>query len=57
MNCDECKKDWTKCATCSVTMQWVRERINKNRRKGEIAFDAIDEAKTIIKADKTESEE
>lgn len=25
MNCDKCKKDWTKCATCPVMMQWVRE--------------------------------
>lgn len=23
--CKECKKDWTKCGTCPVMMQWVKE--------------------------------
>jgi len=23
--CQECKKDWTKCATCPVMMKWVKE--------------------------------
>ena len=23
--CKECKKDWTKCGTCLVMMQWVKE--------------------------------
>lgn len=25
MDCDECKKDWTKCATCPVMKQWMNE--------------------------------
>ena len=23
--CKECKKDWTKCGRCPVTMEWVKE--------------------------------
>lgn len=23
--CKPCKKDWTKCGTCPVMMQWVKE--------------------------------
>ena len=23
--CENCKKDWTKCGTCPVMMQWVKE--------------------------------
>lgn len=23
--CKNCKKDWTKCGTCPVMMQWVKE--------------------------------
>lgn len=23
--CKSCKKDWTKCGTCPVMMQWVKE--------------------------------
>ena len=23
--CENCKKDWTKCGTCPVMMQWVNE--------------------------------
>lgn len=23
--CENCTKDWTKCSTCPVMMQWVRE--------------------------------
>lgn len=29
--CKECKKDWTKCGRCPVTMEWVKEQ--KTRRK------------------------
>lgn len=24
-NCKECRKDWTKCGTCSVMMQWLKD--------------------------------
>lgn len=24
-NCKECRKDWTKCGTCSVMMQWIKD--------------------------------
>ena len=23
--CQECKKDWTKCAKCPVMMKWIKE--------------------------------
>lgn len=23
--CENCKKDWTKCGTCPVMMEWVKE--------------------------------
>ena len=23
--CEKCKKDWTKCGTCPLMMQWVKE--------------------------------
>lgn len=23
--CENCTKDWTKCGTCPVMMQWVKE--------------------------------
>ena len=23
--CESCTKDWTKCGTCPVMMQWVKE--------------------------------
>ena len=23
--CQECRKDWTKCGTCNVMMNWVKE--------------------------------
>ena len=23
--CESCKKDWTKCGTCPIMMQWVKE--------------------------------
>jgi len=23
--CQKCKKDWTKCGTCPVMMEWVKE--------------------------------
>lgn len=25
MTCDNCKKDWTKCATCPVMKLWMDE--------------------------------
>ena len=28
--CKTCTKDWTKCRTCSVMMQWVKEHKHKN---------------------------
>ena len=28
--CESCKKDWTKCGTCPVMMQWVKEMREKN---------------------------
>ena len=28
--CKECKKDWTKCGTCPVMMNWVKERRELN---------------------------
>ncbi len=27
--CKECKKDWTKCGTCPVMMEWVKEHKNE----------------------------
>ena len=27
----ECKKDWTKCARCIVTMKWIEEHKKKAR--------------------------
>lgn len=24
-NCQECKKDWTKCGKCPVMIKWVKE--------------------------------
>lgn len=32
--CQECKKDWTKCGRCPVSMEWVKEmkvRIRNNK--------------------------
>ena len=29
VECKDCKKDWTKCGTCSVCMNWVKEQKNK----------------------------
>lgn len=34
MDCDECKKDWTKCALCPVMIQW-RNDIKKNEENEE----------------------
>lgn len=31
--CESCSKDWTKCGTCPVMMQWVEEHKHVNRRK------------------------
>lgn len=31
--CESCKKDWTKCGTCLVMMQWVKE--HRKERKYE----------------------
>lgn len=31
--CQECKKDWTKCSKCLVTMKWIKEQ--KARWKNE----------------------
>lgn len=31
--CKECKKDWTKCGTCPVMMQWVKEQKEKNKNE------------------------
>ena len=33
-DCKECKKDWTKCSRCPVTMKWIKEhkRGGKNQR-------------------------
>ena len=30
--CNECKKDWTKCSTCPVMMEWVREQKEKQNK-------------------------
>lgn len=30
--CKECKKDWTKCGTCPVMMEWVKEQKEKNKK-------------------------
>ena len=34
--CENCTKDWTKCGTCPVMVQWVkemREKKESNRRR------------------------
>lgn len=31
--CENCTKDWTKCGTCPVMMQWVKEQRKKVRSK------------------------
>ena len=28
--CESCTKDWTKCGTCPVMMQWVKEHRHEN---------------------------
>ena len=32
-NCEECRKDWTKCCTCHVMMQWLKDNKQEPRRE------------------------
>lgn len=40
-NCKECRKDWTKCGTCSVMMQWLKDN------KQEPCEDAVSRQRVI----------
>ena len=31
--CKKCKKDWTKCGTCPVMMQWVKKQKREARNE------------------------
>ena len=31
--CEKCNKDWTKCGTCHVMMQLVKEQREKNKKR------------------------
>lgn len=45
-NCKECRKDWTKCGTCSVMMQWLKDN------KQEPCEDAISRADILEEIEK-----
>lgn len=31
--CQKCQKDWTKCGTCPVMLQWIKEQKEKNKNE------------------------
>ena len=33
--CEQCKRDWSKCGTCHVSMQWVKEQRERNKKQEE----------------------
>lgn len=33
--CERCEKDWCKCGTCPINMQWVKEQRERNRKQKE----------------------